>query len=280
MSGNLEAMMEFADKLPSLPTAVVQALQLLRDENSQNERIAQALSMDQALVAQVLKMANSPFYGLSRRVATVEQAILVLGRKAVRSLVVAAASQDYLSRPQAGYMLRRGELWRHSIAAATGAGLIAPRVGYKPAEEAFVAGLLHDIGKVVLSAYLAEQTDELMERLGNAGDTSFDVIEREMASVDSAMLGGMIVEHWQLPAHLARAIANQHHPREAKDDWKLATVVHLANALAMVIGEGVGVDGLQYPLDERAVMEVGLDAEALEEITSELIDKVTDPELA
>ncbi|NUP99644.1 MAG: HDOD domain-containing protein [Armatimonadetes bacterium] len=280
MTPDLDSMLEFADQLPSLPTAVVKALQLLRNENSANDQIAAAISMDQALVGQVLKLSNSPYYGVSRRVATVQQALLVLGRKAVRSLVVAAASQDFLSKPQAGYMLRRGELWSHSIAAGYGASLIAAKIGFRQTEEAFVAGLLHDIGKVVLSGYLAEDVERLTDRINRPDAPSFDQVEKEFLNIDHAALGGMIIEHWQLPSHLSQAIAYHHRPRDAGEHWQLATIVHLANALALIIGIGIGVDGLQYEIDEEAVSRLGLDAEALEELTSTLIDQVQEPELA
>ena len=280
MRPDLDAMMEFADKLPSLPAAVVKALQLLRDDNSPNDQVAAALSMDQALVAQVLKLANSPYYGVSRRVSTVQQAILVLGRKVVRSLVVAAAAGDFLSKPQAGYMLRKGELWSHSIAAGCGASLLSQRVGYKPADEAFVAGLLHDIGKVVLSGFLAERAEEVDACLLTAGDTPFDDLERDLIGVDHAALGGMIAEHWQLPQNLAHGIAHAHCPSEAGDDWQLAALVHVADALALVIGVGIGLDGLQYELDEAAVQRLGLTTEMLDELLAELLEQVQEPEFA
>ena len=278
MSADLDAMMEFADQLPSLPTAVVKALHMLRNEDSQNHNIAAALQQDQALVAQVLKLANSPYYGVSRRVSTVEQAILVLGRKVVRSLVVAAASQDYLSRPQAGYLLQRGDLWGQSMATGCGASLIALRVGYKPADEAFVAGLLHGIGKVVLSAYLAELTDDITALM--ASGKRFDDLERELVQIDHATLGGMIAEHWQLPPHLGQAIRWQHEPLRAEGDVDLACIVHLAKALALMIGIGLGIDGLQYELCEDAIDRLGLNAEDLDALTSDLIDQIQEPELA
>ncbi|MCC7492491.1 MAG: HDOD domain-containing protein [Fimbriimonadaceae bacterium] len=274
---DLDAMMEFADKLPSLPTAVVKALQLLREENSQNDQIAAALSMDTALVGQMLKLANSPYYGVSRRVSTVQQAILVLGRKVVRSLVVAAAAGDFLSKPQAGYLLRRGELWSHSMAAGCGASLLSSKVGYRPPDEAFVAGLLHDIGKVVLSGYLAECSDDLDARLALSDDVPFATLEREFTGIDHATLGGMIIEHWQLPPHLASAIRFQLTPLEAGDDWKLAAIVHVANALALTIGVGVGVDGLQYGLDVQAVARLGLTDSDLDELIGALVEQVQDP---
>ncbi len=277
MSTDLEAMMEYADALPSLPVAVVNAMSLLRDEDAQNHAIAAALQQDQALVGQLLKLANSPYYGVSRRVSTVEQSILVLGRKVVRSLVVAAASQDYLSRPQAGYMLRRGDLWSQSLATGCGASLIAARVGYKPADEAFVAGLLHGIGKVVLSASLANLAEDLTARL--ADGLRFDHLERELVQIDHATLGGMIADRWQLPPHLGQAIRCQHTPLEAEGDPTLACIVHLAKALSLMIGVGLGIDGLQYELCDEAIDRLGLGTDDLDQLTSELIDQVREPEL-
>ncbi len=279
MTADLDAMLEYADRLPSLPAAVVKAMELLRDENSPNDQIATALSMDQALVGQTMKLANSPYYGVSRRVSTVQQAILVLGRKTVRSLVIGAAAQDFLSRPQAGYMLRKGELWSHSMAAGCGASLVAAKVGYKPADEAFVAGLLHDIGKVVLSSYLADQGSDLSLRLSQA-DRAFDQVEVELMRIDHAALGGMITERWQLPPKLSKAIAYHHHPSDADDVWQLATIVHLADALALMIGVGIGIDGLNYTLDAAAVERLGIDELELLALTDQLIDQVREPEFA
>ena len=279
MRPDLDAMLEYADRLPSLPAAVVKAMELLRDEDSPNDQIAGALSMDQALVGQVMKLANSPYYGVSRRVSTVQQAILVLGRKTVRSLVIGAAAQDFLARPQAGYMLHKGELWSHSMAAGCAASLIAAKVGYKPSEEAFVAGLLHDIGKVVLNGFLADRANKLMRRLSE-GDTPFDQVEAELLNVDHASLGGLITERWQLPPKLSQAISFHHRPREAGGAWQLATIVHLADALALSIGVGIGVDGLNYELDSEVAAKLGLTADDLMALADELADKVREPEFA
>ena len=278
MTGSVDEMLDFGDKLPSFPTAVAEAIRMLSSESTDNDSIAAALQRDQALVAQVLKMANSAFYGVSRRVSTVKQALLVLGRNAVRSLVVAVSAQEFLGRAQPGYLLARGQLWEYSLASGAAASLVAHKVGYKPADEAFVAGLLHDIGKVVLSEYLAERSTELAEMVGLATDlVSFDTIEQELLHIDHAALGSMLCDHWQLPARLSHAVRYHHSPSQAGDDWQLAAVVHAANALTMTVGIGLGVDGLQYLLDESALLRLGLTSEDMEVLADELIDQLSRP---
>lgn len=281
MSRSIDTILDFGDKLPAFPGAVAEVIRLLSDETADNDRIAAVLQRDQGLTAQVLKMANSAFYGVSRRVSTVKQALLVLGRNAVRSLVVAVASQEFLGRPQPGYMLDRGELWQHSMATGIAAALIAGRVHYRPADEAFVAGLLHDIGKVVLSEFLAQRSEELTAKLGGDGELiSFIELERELLHIDHATLGGLLLERWQLPPRLGRAIRFHHAPSEAGDDWKLATVVHGANALTLTVGIGLGIDGLQYVLDEEALTKLGLVPGDLESLADQLLDEMDKAALA
>jgi putative nucleotidyltransferase with HDIG domain len=278
MSGRIDEILEFGNKLPSFPAAVSEAIRLLADDNTSNDRIVAVLQRDQGLVAQILKLSNSAFYGVSRRVSTVKQALLVLGRNAVRSLVVSVAAQEYLGRPQPGYLLERGALWQHSMAAGIAAALIAQRVQYRPADEAFVAGLLHDIGKVVLSEYLARHSEDIVARLGDPAAVSFDVIERELVGVDHATLGAMLADHWQLPPRLGQAIRFHHCPGEAGDDWMLPALVHGANALTLAVGVGLGVDGLQTTLDEQALLRLGLVEGDLELLADELLQKLAEEE--
>lgn len=281
MSRSIETILDFGDKLPAFPGAVAEVIRLISDETADNDRIAAVLQRDQGMTAQVLKLANSAFYGVSRRVSTVKQALLVLGRNAVRSLVVAVASQEFLGRPQPGYMLDRGQLWEHSIATGVAAALVANRVRYRPADEAFVAGLLHDIGKVVLSEYLAQRSDELTARLDSQTElVSFIELERELLHIDHATLGGMLLERWQLPPRLGRAIRFHHAPADAGDDWKLAAVVHAANALTLTVGIGLGIDGLQYVLDEESLTKLGLVPGDLESLADELLEEMDRAPLA
>ncbi|MBI2297898.1 MAG: HDOD domain-containing protein, partial [Armatimonadetes bacterium] len=215
MRRRLQGLLEYADNLPSLPVAVIRALQLLNNEDSTTDAIVVALSADQALAAQLLRIANSPYYGVSRRVSTIKQAAMVLGRKAVKSLVIAAAAEDYLSRPQDGYLLDRGQLWQHSLVVAQASAMVAGRVQYRQTEEAFVAGLLHDIGKVVLNSYLRACREKVAARLNAPGAGSFSDLETELLSANHASIGGVVASHWQLPERLARAIEFQHAPSEA-----------------------------------------------------------------
>ncbi|MGB9521285.1 MAG: HDOD domain-containing protein, partial [Anaerolineales bacterium] len=141
-------------ELPPMPQVAQRALELIRDPKSDMSDVAKILAMDEAMTSLVLRWANSAYYGLKFPVATVNQAVTYLGYRTLHSLILAASVATLLERPAPGYELERGELWRHSIAVAAGARLIAADYGNKVAEEAYHAGLLCDIGKLALEILL------------------------------------------------------------------------------------------------------------------------------
>lgn len=257
--------LQITEKLPSLPQPTVRALEIINDPMCNIRELARVIGLDESLATRLLQWANSPFYGLRYKVSTLEQAIMVVGTVAVRDLLLAASVSEMINRKMAGYGLERGDLWRHSVAVAAGAQQLAIMHRYERPDQAMVAGLMHDIGKLVIDellrldrAWLAEWT-QLREQ-----GVSFLELERLITGLDHAQLGGRIAEHWNLPEVLYEAIAFHHEPVRAAVEPRVVHWVHVADAAALMLGIGLGYDGLSYAVNEESLLAAGLDGSGLE----------------
>jgi len=267
----LEALVRRVRDLPALPAAVVRVMHLADDPKAGTADVARALASDQALAARVLKLANSAFYGSTRRISTVSESVISLGMRTTRNLVMATSCQEMLEQDIAGYALPRGALWRHSLACASAAQALAQRACYRATEEAFVAGLLHDIGKVILSTYLQDQFVHVLRRALEGGLT-FAEAEREVLGFDHAEAGARLLERWNLPSSLVLAVRWHHAPFDSPSPSLLPCLVHVADAVCLTLGIGLGLDGLAYTLHPEALAALDLTAEDFEQVASQSCD--------
>lgn len=237
-----------AGDLPPLPQVAQKALSILRNPNSNMQELADVLILDQAMTSLILRWVNSAYFGLWNPVSTVHQAVVYLGQRTLESLVLAASVVNLLNKPIAGYGLDQGDLWKHSIGVAAGARLIAERIGYEDPEVAYHAGLLCDIGKLVLGVLLQKPEVQVDEWHGKP----FSEFEEAYFGVDHAALGAELARQWNLPEPLQVSIACHHRPSNAGEYALLASTVHMSDAMLMMMGIGLGKDGLQYTLDPAA----------------------------
>ncbi|MEW5958863.1 MAG: HDOD domain-containing protein [Chloroflexota bacterium] len=267
---DLEVIFQVTKRTPSLPQATLRALQIIDDPNYSVIELARVIGMDQTLAARALQWANSPFYGLRYKVSTLEHAIMVMGTRAMQGLLLAIAVREKLSQKMPGYGLGKGDLWRHSVAVAAGSRWLAKSQKCPNPDQVFVAGLLHDIGKLMLDELLRHEPNWQIEwtRLQEQG-TSFVELEHWLTGMDHAQLGGQIAKSWNLPGVLIEAITYHHHPDQATIEPCVTHWVHLADAAALMIGVGLGYDGLFYELSDQVLNSPGfrsMDLETLMEV--------------
>ena len=214
--------------LPTLPHVVTQVLEKTRDPNANLREITNLIATDQALVSMYLKLVNSAFYGFSRRITTLQQAITLLGFRSVRNVIVNAGVVS-LFRKKSFHNRYRLFLWEHSVSCAVAAKQLAGATGYPAKEEAFTAGLLHDIGKVVIDQYAPKDSIAIVRKIEEGMETR--VAEREVLGVDHTEIGYLISERWNLPKSLCAVIHFHHEPEQAVDagDGKLLQLVAAAN---------------------------------------------------
>lgn len=257
--------------LPSMPAAATRVLQITGNADTNAQMIADAIVLDQALAAKVLKIANSAFYGLSRSVTMVKEAVVVLGISHVRNLVITASAAPWMRRALPGYDLEPKQLLLHGSAVAIGARMIAKSRRLTVADDAFVAGLLADIGKIVLSEYFDGKLATMISLGAQAGMT-FDQVETKVMGFDHACVGARLAEDWNLPATLVHAIRYHHAPSEAPEEYRpLCDCIHLADYLTMLCGFGMGGDGMFYEVDDAAFERLGINANDLDHIVDEFV---------
>jgi len=216
--------------LPTLPHVVSQVLEKTRDADANLDAIVNLISTDQSLVTTYLRLVNSAFYGFNRRITTLKQAITLLGFRSVRNVVVNAGVVGIFRRRTFNNRYRH-RLWNHSVTCAVAARVIAARSGYKAKEEAFTAGLLHDIGKVVIDQYAPKDSERIMARIEEGVDAR--TAEQEILAVDHTRVGAWIAERWQLPKSLCWVIEHHHEPESDRipGHRDLVKIVAVANAL-------------------------------------------------
>jgi putative nucleotidyltransferase with HDIG domain len=261
--------------LPAMPSSITQVISACDDHDMTVGQLSQVILGDQSLTANILKLANSAFYGHARRVTTVTEAVVLLGFSAIKSLAISSHTSRLLSGALPGYGLQAGELWRHSISVAFTARRLAVEVQLAPVEEAFVAGLLHDIGKSILSAHLEHAFDEVT-RVAQERRLPFHEVERELLGFDHAELGAHVAAAWSFPAELEEAIRHHHSPAEATLKPRLAHCIHLADAACMMLGVGLGTDGMMYGIDPASMAALGVSPDRLVQLMEDVAPLIAD----
>lgn len=220
-------------QLPSLSVVVLEILDSFRNEGMQIPELVRKISRDQALAARVLRVANSAFYGFPSRIASISEAVVVLGFHTVRSLALAAGIIHQFP-PGEGKAMDRLAFWQHAVGVGVCARVIANALGRQP-EEAFTAGLLHDIGRLMLDAHFHDDFGQVLGYLEEQ-DCSLLAAERAVLGIDHAAIGYEVARQWKFPGPIQAAIRDHHQPDGSPAP--LTDVVHFANALAHALEIG------------------------------------------
>jgi len=261
---------EALKRLPPLPQVLTRALELTRDDRSRRSELAAVLALDEAMTGYFLRMVNSAYFGLPRRITSLDEALGYLGYEAVEEAIFALSASKALTAPVPSYMLEREMLWEHSVAVAHGADWLANRAQVLPRSEAYVAGLLHDVGKLGVDLILNREPAWQGAEAEATDETSWPEIERQIVGHDHAELSAVIVRSWNLPDRIVEAVALHHDPSKAVIDPRFASVIHIADAAALMAGVGIGVDGLRYPVSEFALQTLDWDPSEIQLLIGEM----------
>jgi len=221
--------------LPTIPDLAAQLLRKTADPQARAEDVRRIISQDPALAARVLKLANSSFYARSKEIKTLTHAIVIVGFNSVKSMVMASVTRGlHRSFGATGRLL-----WRHSWGAAVAAKVIGQHVGYDELEEAFLAGLLHDIGKVVLLAKAPSTMERIVEVAKDHTGGDFCILEKRCFGFDHTRVGHLVVRNWRFSQDFEEAIGMHHDPGKAKVVPELVHLTRLASMFCHKLGMGV-----------------------------------------
>lgn len=257
---DIEALLK--SELPTLPGAAMRVASLAQDFNSSTRSIAEAIGADPALAVRVLKAANSPLYAVERQISTLTAAVQTLGNENIHTLVIISSAARVFANRTWRTPLGRA-LWRHSLAVALAARQVFTTLRLNGKEEAFVCGLLHDIGRMILSLCEDVPYASLL-----AAEDEQEVLRRECDEFGftHAQVGALVAKRWNLPEEVSYAIHHHHNPGETQRSVVLARAVDAADALANTKGVGVrAVDPEALGVSE-SVIALGLTPEQLEQI--------------
>ncbi|HKI49266.1 MAG TPA: HDOD domain-containing protein, partial [Desulfobacteria bacterium] len=211
------------------------------------QHLARVLASDQAIVAQILKVANSAFYGFPGKIASIEKASALFGIDRLSQLLTNMSISNLPSKILKGYEMRSADLWQHALATAYGAKRVAETVFPEMAEDAYIAGLLHDSGKFILDACVFERKDRFKDHMTDTG-CSFLEAERAILGFDHAEIAYTACTQWNIPEVIALAIRFHHNPSHPRSNL-LAHLTHYANHLAIKTRIGACKNSLSLKLD-------------------------------
>ena len=258
--------------LPPMPHIILKAKEIMEDPNSSLKDLAGVIETDQAIVARVLTLANSAYYGVSGMVSSIQHASVLLGQKTLGELITISASSRLLSKRLKGYEVEPESLWKHSLAVAFGSKIIVQQLAPDLADDAFIAGLLHDAGKIILDPYVSERNDDFEKCLSDGGK-SFLKAEQEILGFDHAEIMSRATRFWRFPEIQSSAIRFHHYP-SGSENHQLAHVVHLANYLANTSDMSAGGDAAEPELEPGVMKFLGLSPEELNDVLNEMIDSI------
>jgi HD-like signal output (HDOD) protein len=266
MSNEQESLIKFAGDLPAMPMVATKVMQLIEDEQVTVEELVKVVASDPALAARIMKISNSAFYGCQRQIQTLPGAIMLLGFNTLKSLVIVASVKEVF-KP---FGLIEKMLWEHSFGAGLAARLIAKETRTVNPDEAFLAGLLQDIGKIILYQHDRQKFQSIIERCYNEG-MLFEEAEKDAFPLSHAELAGYVLKKWNLPGVIVTAVT-QHHSFDFPDpndsyQCSMTAIASLADQCCIKLGIGERMPREDLNLaDNVAVGLLGLEPDSLEHL--------------
>lgn len=268
----MERILKHIDYLPPFPVTVAKALSLLREPKVTVDEITDVIKFDQAIASNLLRLCNSSYVGLRRPITNVREAVVFLGLSHLRRMLMLTGTRPYFETRRPGYEARTGELWSHSLAVSVISSRLETFIPGAEPDDVFIASLLHDVGKLVLSEFVEEEYKGITEIMGKTGETFLEA-ERKTIGTDHAEIGARVLELWRFPENVVRAVHRHHMPME-ENDLPLDNIVRLSDMLAITMGYGTAVDGLAYNGYAGICRIYGIHRNTLDSVTGNSLDEL------
>jgi HD-like signal output (HDOD) protein len=270
--------LETVSTIPTLSIVIDKITRLLENPQTSAEEIGKVITTDQALAAKVLRLVNSAFYGFPGKISTITHAVVILGFSTIKNIVLTASIFDAFKKKkntESGFNIE--QFWLHSIGCGAASLAIAKHIGFKEKEECFIAGLIHDVGKIILCYFFPEEFEAVIQN-ARSKNILFLKSEQEILGITHDEIGAIITRRWNLPANLQAVVQNHHCPSHEKDGYSMTAIVHTADILTRAMEIGNGGDEKMPLILEAAWRDLGFDHipfESLLEGIDDEFDKAT-----
>lgn len=280
IKNEIDILLAEVDQLPAMPALVQKIEMMAADPDIDVKLLATEISHDPSITAALIKLSNSAYYAPARAIRSVQEAIVTLGLDTVKSIIMVVASQKILKVDLDSFKLEAAEIWDHSLLVAELSAKIARhKQNGIPADVAFTAGLLHDLGKVVLSQHFRSVYQQILLEFQKKPHVEFTSIEKKFTGYTHAEIGARLLEAWHFPDSLIEAVRYQYNPQQASIQPGLCSMVHIANAIALSGGVGIDIAGLNQMVHQKALTNLGLSDQDLAHLYAslpELMDLMQD----
>jgi putative nucleotidyltransferase with HDIG domain len=270
----IDTVIERIEQLTPFPQTGSKIIEISNNPNCSSADIVEVIKYDLGITANLLRKCNSAYFGHKKKVTSIKQAVSYLGIDQVVSLVVMGNSANNFNRGQKGYDLKEGELWRYSVSSAIIAQELAEKRNIGNLSLVFTSALLKDIGKLILHTYVNESFEDIMGLVQDQGLT-FREAEEKVLGIDHAEIGARVAERWNFNPATINIIRYHHDPDKAPPMDPFIPIIYLADSICMMIGIGVGSDGLAYRHYQDVVDRLGISDTDFQETIAAFLDKLS-----
>jgi putative nucleotidyltransferase with HDIG domain len=274
-----EAINKILGKIKALPTlsiVVAKVIQVVSNPLTSASDLSRIITVDQALTAKVLRLANSAFYGFPFRIKNITQAVSILGFDTIRNLALTVSVYKVFTGENDSDFSHQ-DFWKHCVGVAICASLLAKKIKYRSPEGAFTAGLLHDIGKNFFEQFMHKEYRDVM-KLAKERNISVFEAEDEVMHIDHAVVGKMMAEKWNLPHELKAGIAAHHHPEQETEENVMAHIINVADIICKKKSIGFSGDYVIMPISKEGRELFSLDEAGETELMNSLDKELKEAE--
>lgn len=270
-----DAIIQKAFAIPQMPMPVQKVLAYIGNPDADLRQLARIIEYDPGLTVNVLRMANSSFFGGGGKVTSVREALMRLGLNRVYQLVIASGVAPMTRYPVKGYGLPPGALLEHSVAVATASETLARELELVAPPHTFTAGLLVNIGKIVMGSFLEVDAGPILE-LAHARHISFEQAEDEILGINHAELGAILLERWSIPVPIVNVVRYRLRPDDCPEPDLALDLVHVGDVIAKMTGIGMGIDGMQYAPSEAVFARLNVTPLQMENVMVAILEEIAE----
>jgi len=257
--------------LPTIPEVATKILNMVNDPEVSFKAVAEEISKDQTMTTNILKLCNSAYFSKGKEITSIDRAIVTLGIKEITNIVMVIAAKPVLDKMVIGYDIGKGELWKQGLLVGSVAKKIALQKNRKDiADVVFTGGIIHNVGKTVLAIFVQNTYNDILNEVDSKHIT-FNEAEKSIMGYSHQEISEKILEKWNFPPVLRAIVRFYSEPENAPDQYKSeVAIVHLANAVSILAGIGIGSDGLYHQISTAALEILKISNAELEELYAKI----------